>query len=159
MNFHMHLKYLSTKYTCTIVYWEPTSRRSLPHHLTQFQDGCRLSFPYIVRANLTKDITSPSNSIPRRLPSFLPLYCESQPHKGYYLTFKLNSMTVAVFPSLIFPFHFPPSPVYPTVFSICFFPGFIAIFILLSSNSNNNNSKCFCQLIVSIQASSFKNIS
>ena len=113
----------------------------------------------ILRANLKKVITSPSNSIPRRLPSFLPLYCESQPHKGYYLTFKLNSMTVAVFPSLIFPFHFPPSPVYPTVFSICFFPGFIAIFILLSSNSNNNNSKCFCQLIVSIQASSFKNIS
>ena len=36
------------------------------------------------------------------------------------------------FSSLTFPAH-------PTGFSICFFPGFLAIFTLLSSNNNNNN--------------------
>ena len=58
---------------------------------------------------------------------------ESQPHK-VDLTSKLNSKTVPVLlsldPSLIFPFHLLPFPVHPTGFSICFFPGFLAIFIL-----------------------------
>ena len=35
---------------------------------------------------------------------------------------------------LLFSFHLLPSPVHPTVFSFCFFSGFLAIFILLSSN-------------------------
>ena len=52
--------------------------------------------------------------------------CENQPHKGH-LTSKLNSKTVPVLPSLkysrIFPFHLLPSPVHPTRFSSCFFPG------------------------------------
>ena len=67
--------------------------------------------------------------------------CQSQPHKGH-LTSKLNSKTVPVLlsldPSLIFPFHLLPSPVHPTGFSFCFFPGFLVIFIILSSNNNNN---------------------
>ena len=54
-------------------------------------------------------ITSSSNSTSRRFP-FLP--------------------------SLIFPLHLLPSPVHLTGFSFCFYPGFLAIFILLSSNSN-----------------------
>ena len=33
----------------------------------------------------------------------------------------------------MFPFHLLPYPVHPTRFSLCFFPGFLAIFILLSS--------------------------
>ena len=66
--------------------------------------------------------------------------CESQPHKCN-LTFKVNSKMVPVLPSLvpsvIFPFHLLLSPVHPTGFSFCFFPGFLAIFSLLSSNNNN----------------------
>ena len=61
-------------------------------------------------------------------------------HKSPF-TSKLNSKTVLVLPSLdrfiILPFHLSPSPVHPTRFSFCFFPGFLAIFILLSSNNNN----------------------
>ena len=54
------------------------------------------------------------------------------------VTSKLNSKTVPVLPSLdlflIFPFHFLAFPVHPTGFSVCFFTGFLAIFILLSSH-------------------------
>ena len=54
---------------------------------------------------------------------------------------KLNPRTVLVLlspdPSLAFPFHFLLSPVHPTGFSFYFFPGFLAIFTLLSSNNNN----------------------
>ena len=58
----------------------------------------------------------------------------------YHLTSKLNSKTVEL-PSLdpsslIFPFHLLPSPVHPTGFSFCIFPGFLAIFILMSSSNN-----------------------
>ena len=53
-------------------------------------------------------------------------------HKDH-LTSKLNSKTVPVLPSLdpslIFPFLLIPSPVHPTGFSFCFFPGFLAILI------------------------------
>ena len=67
------------------------------------------------------------------------LFSLSQPHKGY-LTSKLNFKTVLVIPSLdpslIFPFHLLPSPTYPTGFSFCFFPGFLAIFNSLSLNNN-----------------------
>ena len=56
--------------------------------------------------------------------------------KGH-LTSKLNSKTIPVIPSFIFPFHLLPSPVHPSIFSFCFFPGCLAIFILLSSNNNN----------------------
>ena len=41
---------------------------------------------------------------------------------------------------LLFPFHLLPSPVHPTGFSSCSFPGFLAIFTLLSSNIINNAS-------------------
>ena len=41
-------------------------------------------------------------------------------------------------PFLIFPSHLSPSPVHATRFSFCFFPGILAIFILLPSNKNNN---------------------
>ena len=37
---------------------------------------------------------------------------------------------------LLFPFNFLPSPVYPTGFYFCFFPGFLTIFALMSSNNN-----------------------
>ena len=52
-------------------------------------------------------------------------------HKGEDLTSKLNSKTVTVLPSLIFPFHLLPSLVHSTRFSLYIFPGFLAIFILL----------------------------
>ena len=46
------------------------------------------------------------------------------------ITFELNAKTVPVLPSLdpslMFPFHLLPSPVHPTGFSFCFFPGMIA---------------------------------
>ena len=68
-----------------------------------------------------------------------PLPCESQPHKGH-LASKLKYRR---FPSyllstlLLFPFHLLPSPVHPTGFSFWFFPGFLAMFTLMSSNNNN----------------------
>ena len=63
---------------------------------------------------------------------------ESQLHEGH-LTSKLKYKR---FPSyllctfLLFSFHLLPSPMHPIRFSFCFFPGFLAIFMLLSSNSN-----------------------
>ena len=58
------------------------------------------------------------------------------PHKGHF-TSKLNSKTVPVLPSfnssLLFPFHLLPYPMHLTGFSLYIFPGFLAIFILLSS--------------------------
>ena len=52
------------------------------------------------------------------------------------LTSKVNSKTVPISsfldPSLMFPFHLLPSLVHLTGFYFCFFPGFLAIFILLS---------------------------
>ena len=61
-----------------------------------------------------------------------------QPHKDH-LTSILNSKTVpvlpALVPSLIFPIH-----LLPNGFSFCFFPGFLAIFIMFSSNNNRSNS-------------------
>ena len=54
-------------------------------------------------------------------------------------------MTVTVLPSLdpslIFAFHLLPSTVQPTGFCSCFFPGFLAIFISLSSNNSNKAGK------------------
>ena len=53
--------------------------------------------------------------------------------------FKLNSLTVSIFPltpSRIFHFNLLPFPVHPTGFSFYIFPGFLVIFILLSSNNN-----------------------
>ena len=68
---------------------------------------------------------------------FLHLYVKSN-DKGH-LTSKFNSKTVPVLPSLILPFHLSPSAMHPTGFPFCFFPDFLAIFILLSSNSNNRS--------------------
>ena len=76
-----------------------------------------------------------------------------------FLISKLNSKTVPVLPSLgpslIFSFHLFPSPVYPTGFFFCFFPGFLAIFILISSNNNFweyywiiLNSRIFQEIII-----------
>ena len=45
-------------------------------------------------------------------------------------------------PSLIFPFHLLPTPVHPTRFSFCFFPGFLAIFILSSNNNQHSLIGC-----------------
>ena len=59
--------------------------------------------------------TSSPNSTPRRFPSCL------------LLTLLLYAF---------FYFHFLPSMGHPTGFSFCFFFGFLAIFILLSSNNN-----------------------
>ena len=77
--------------------------------------------------------------------------CESQPYMGH-LTSKLNYRW---FPSyllcdlLIFPFHLLPSRVHPTRFSFCFFPGFLAIFTLLSLNNNNLPIwKQWCRVII-----------
>ena len=60
---------------------------------------------------------------------------------NFVCTNSLNSKTVPVLPSvnpsLIFPFHLLPSLVHPIGFSFYSFPGFLAIFILLSSNNNN----------------------
>ena len=69
---------------------------------------------------------------------------ESQPHRPSPLKSQLNSMTVPDLPSLIFNSHLLPSHLYTTGFSFCFFPGFLAIFIL-SWNSNSST-------IVSIKA-------
>ena len=55
--------------------------------------------------------------------------------QGPHLTSKLNSKMVSVLPSLdpslIFIFNVLPSPVHPTGFFFCFFPGLLSIFILL----------------------------
>ena len=59
-------------------------------------------------------------------------------------TFSPNSTTdgsrlilsYLLFTLLLFPFNILPYPVHLTVFSFCFFPGFLAIFILLSCNNN-----------------------
>ena len=67
---------------------------------------------------------------------------------GRHLTSKLKYRR---FPSyllwtlLLFPFHFLPSPVHPTRFSFCIFPGFLAIFTLLSSNNSNRKNNIHCQ--------------
>ena len=64
---------------------------------------------------------------------------ESQPHKGH-LTSKPNytggfRLTFSV-PFYYITFSsFTNSPVHPTWFSFCFFPGFLAILTLLSSNN------------------------
>ena len=75
-------------------------------------------------------------------------YILSQPHKGH-LTSKPHLYRRFPFylfcTLLLFPFHLLPSPVHPTRFSFCFFPGFLAIFTLLSSN-NNNKRLCRSQL-------------
>ena len=62
---------------------------------------------------LTLETALPPNSTPRRFPSFLLLTL-----------------------LLYFLFHLLPSPMHPTGVSSCFFPGILAIFILLSSNNN-----------------------
>ena len=58
----------------------------------------------------------------------------SSPHRQIQI--RDGSILPFLDPSLIFPFHILPSPVHPTGFSFCFFPGFLAIFILLSSNNS-----------------------
>ena len=62
--------------------------------------------------------------------------CESLHHKGH-LTFKLKYRWIPSYllcTLLLFPLHLLPSPVHPTRFSFCFFfPGFLVIFSLLSS--------------------------
>ena len=61
-----------------------------------------------------------------------------------HLTSKLNFMTVPDLPSLIFPFHLLPSPVHPTGFFFCIFPGFLAIFILSCHRTTTMvTAKCF----------------
>ena len=65
-----------------------------------------------VRNNISF-VTSPTNSTPRRFPSYLLLIL-----------------------LLYFLFHLLFSPVLPTGFTFCSFPGFLAIFIMLSSNNN-----------------------
>ena len=59
----------------------------------------------------------------------------------FLLTSKFKFKTVlflpSLDPSLIFPFHLLSSPVHPTGFSVYIFPGFLDIFILLSTNNNN----------------------
>ena len=70
-----------------------------------------------------------------------PDLCESESHKAH-LNSKLNSKTVLVLPSLepshIFPFHLLPSPVHALPEFPCFFSGFLAICILVSSNNNDS---------------------
>ena len=80
--------------------------------------------------------------------------CESQHHNGH-LTSKTVPVLPSVDPSLIFPFHLLPSPVYPTGFSICIFPGFLAIFILLSSNNKISPfcHVCLCRIVNRIESS------
>ena len=56
-------------------------------------------------------INSPPNSTQRRFPSFLLLYIS--------------------FFSYVFPFHFLPSPLHPTGFSFCFFPGTCHSFLVV----------------------------
>ena len=78
-------------------------------------------------------------------PAFLPvvkassfLTCSHQTArvKGH-LNFKMVPVLPYLDPSLIFPMHLLPSPVHRTRFSFCFFPGFLNIFILLSSKNKN----------------------
>ena len=91
----------------------------------------RLKFWFIVQTNATSfNLNYVEN-------------CKSQPQKGYVS----SKIKYRRFPSyllytlLLFPFHLLPSPVHPTGFSFCFFPGFLAIFILLSWNNSNNLHK------------------
>ena len=62
--------------------------------------------------------------------------CGSQPHKGHLIS-EMIPVLSSLGPSLIYPCHLLPSPVQPTRFSFCSFSGFLAIFIMLSSNNNN----------------------
>ena len=64
---------------------------------------------------------------------------ESQPHNGH-LTFKLKYRRIPSYllcTLLLYPFHLLPSPLHPTGFSFSFFLGFLAIFILLSSQQQS----------------------
>ena len=77
------------------------------------------------RSNLTR-VTSPPKLKYRRFPSYL--FCTL----------------------LLLPFHLLPSPVHPTGFSFCMFPGFLAIFTLLWSNNNKDESEMdFCRPLLS----------
>ena len=62
--------------------------------------------------------------------------------RSQYLTYKLKYRRLPFYlcTLLLFPFHLLPYPVHPTEFSFCFFPGFLVIFTLLSSNNSINNN-------------------
>ena len=61
---------------------------------------------------------------------------EIRPLNKVHLTSKTVPVLPSLDPSLMYPFHLLPSPVHPTGFLFYIFPGFLAIFILLSSNNN-----------------------
>ena len=70
--------------------------------------------------------------------------CESQAHKDH-LTSKLKYMQLPSYllcTLLIFPFHLIPAPMHHTGLSFCFFPGFLAMFTLMSSKNNNWPNWC-----------------
>ena len=98
--------------------------------------------------------TSPANSTPIWFPSYLFLYflfifylpCE--PYRIFLLF--LSRLPFRFYHVVIEqqPFHLLPSPVHPIGFSFCFFLGFLAIFILLSSNNNNIDLELLLQIVV-----------
>ena len=65
----------------------------------------------------------------------LLLFTENLMRANSKLTSTPNS-TLLTFSYISFSYF--TSPVHPTGFSFCFFPGFLAIFILLSSSNNNS---------------------
>ena len=85
------------------------------------------------------DITEPKNiTCTKRVYQICIKYhrvCTEQYIPFGHLTSKTVPVLPSLDPSILFPFYLLPSPVHPTRFSFCFFPGFFAIFILLSSNN------------------------
>ena len=66
------------------------------------------------------------------------------------LNFKTFPVLLFLSPSPIFPFHLLPFPVHPTGFSFYIFPGFLAMFILLSSNNNKSFYRTVNCIIISM---------
>ena len=70
-----------------------------------------------------------------------------QSENSKYNLFPITWTRMRVFPSyllcalLLFPFHLLPSPVHLTGCSFCFFPGFLAIFILLLSQQQQQQRR------------------
>ena len=94
-------------------------------NLATFEEGVGEVCMSLTRTGHTK-VTPYSFLLAHIIFRILYLICAvwiCQNRKGH-ITYKLNSMTGPVLPSLIFPFHLFPSPMHPTRFHFCFFPSF-----------------------------------
>ena len=130
-------------------YFEITFQGSIPAKKITFQGSIRakkINFQGSIRA---KKCTFPGKYLCKKK----RLFQESVRAKGPrwlpscvmgHLTSTLKYRQFPSYLLYLISFYLLLSPVYLTVFSFCFFPGFLTIFILLSSNSNNNVS---CRVI------------